>query len=104
MSSSESYIKAAYTSLKARISKIFFISISEAAIFIKDAPEKIQVEFDLLKKEISAEASRIDDIRNEKSSFQNISFDKEEVAFKQNKIAAIKAKISKLTKQIEGIN
>ena len=104
VSSSEIYIKAALKRLQARIEKNFFVSISEAASFIKDAPNKIETEWDLLKEEIREEASRLDEISNQESSVQDNSFGKEEDNLDKNRIVSIRKTIAKLTKQVEGLN
>ncbi len=104
MSSSENYIKAAVNRFQARIEKTFFVSISEAASFIKDAPNKIETEWDLLKEEIREEAARLDEISNQENSFQDTSLEKEEDNLDKHRIMSIRKTIAKLTKQIEGLN
>ncbi len=101
MNSSETLAKAAFNRLKARLGKNFLSSLSETANFMKDAPEVIQKEWDLLKEEIIIEAERLDQLENKETSSQDISLNKEEVDDDQNTIDRIREKLSKLTNQLE---
>ncbi len=104
VTSSETFIKAAIKSLKARLSKRFTTSISETVIFMKDAPELLQKEWENLKKEIILEVERLEKTDNERQSYKDFSVEKEEYNADKNRVDRIRKKISELTNQIEGIN
>ncbi len=99
MTASETLIKAAFNRLKARMEKSIFSSISKTKSVMKEAPDQIRKEWDILKEEIIDEAYRINQVKDEElSSEQKVASDS------QSKVDKIRAKLANLTKQVEELN
>ena len=103
MVSSETFLRATLSRLKVRFGKIIVSSMSEATVFLKDAPGRIEQEWDLLKEEIVNEASRLDSINKPEEVSQDIPLQHKEPENSQNQIDRIREKISKITKNVEGL-
>ena len=102
MPTSETILRATFNRLKARLGSGFMASVSKAAILMQEAPDRFKEEWDLLQKEISSEADRLDndeDIDNEE-----IPFPQDNSVTSQNRVDKLRAKVAKLTKKIEEIN
>ena len=105
MTTSENFLRAAFNSVKARIKKTIIYSTYETTSFIKEAPELIKKEWDQFKEEISTEAERLENFKNEgETSLDDINLKPEGNLSTQNKIDHIRKKIAKLNDMVEDIH
>ncbi|WP_269622284.1 hypothetical protein [Prochlorococcus marinus] len=102
MVSSKTFLRATVSRLKVRCEKIIVSSISEASVLFKNAPDRIEQEWDALKEEIVNEAFRLDAINNPETVSQDSPLQNQEPESSQNQIDRIREKISIITKSIEG--
>ncbi len=104
MTSSENFFRAAFNSVKARIKKTVIYSANETANFMKDAPEIIKKEWNEFKDEVSKEADRLEDSKNEAISMEEMDFKKEYDLSEQTRIDQLRKKIADLNNKIEEIH
>ncbi len=104
MTSSENFFRAAFNSVKARIKKTIIYSASETANFMKEAPELIKKEWNEFKEEVSTEAERLGDSKNNKVSLEDIDLTLDNDISTQSKINHIRKKIARLNNQFEENN
>ena len=98
MSSSENLLKAALSQISTRLSKSLVETANELSQKAKETPEQLKVEWEILKKEIVAEAERLE---NEKESASNGSQENDPT---QLAINSIRKKVIDLIDKIEEEN
>ena len=102
MNNSETLLKAFLNRLSARASEKMLEAAAEIAVLAKEAPDRIQREWELLKEEAYAEAERIkNQTKSDDSSNQQTSVSKNEMDLPEEKIQKIREKLSKLNKIID---
>ena len=104
MAYSETFLKAAFNRIKARLEKKIVSSIKQAAVEMRHAPEQLQKEWELFKDEIADEASRLEAIDDLETASQTMSSKNSEMNTAQERIDNMRRKVKKLIKEVEGRN
>ena len=102
MTSSDTLLRAAINRLAARFGQKFVDAAAEFAVIAKEAPDELKKEWELLKEEIYAEATRLSKEENERPGGFDTSSD-DELATKdpQQKIDQLRAKVAEISQKIE---
>ncbi len=102
MSSSDSLLKAAAKLLVSRMKKKFKDVSLEVALRAKEAPQKIQDEWQTFKEEVYKEASRIDEEELIQTKVNNpVDVEQDESKDLLQKIGRIRSKITEMDNKIE---
>ena len=101
MATSDNLLKAAINRIKVRLGDQILDLASQISVLSKDAPGKLQKEWELLKEEIYSEAERLTKEENENDK-NNSNHEKQPGAESAlEKIDSIRARVAKLHKVID---
>ena len=103
MSSPENLLKATLNRIAARLSKTLVSAAEEMAVLRKDAPERLQKEWEVFQEEVFVEAKRIEQTTNNSN---NEGYNEELSKNDENetplaKIDRLRAKVTQLNSKIE---
>ena len=99
MSSSETILKAALNTLKARLGEKLINVKDEINNLAQDAPEKIQKEWDIFQEDVKNEIDRLDK-ENSSSKQESSNRNKQSIGI-NNKINDMRKRVSNLNKMLE---
>ena len=105
MSSTDKLLKATLNRLRARIGQNLINSAVELAVIAKEAPEKLQKEWELFQEEVIEEANQLGkESKEEEVSESNFKSQNHGIEKSQQKIDEIRAKVADLSERVEANN
>ena len=105
MSNSETLLKAFLNRLSARASEKMIEVAAEIAVLAKEAPDRIQKEWELIKEETYAEAERISTQTNSNNSSNQSPYESSnKIDLPKEKIQKIRTRLSDLSRKIDSNN